>query len=123
MSALVWRRTSPYSIAAVGTDYAVSRARVPDPETHALVDRFTAWHGPELLAQPRETARPARILGVRGTAAEAKALCEAHLASTVADPSTPALTLPLAGGRVAKSDRLRLDGDGRGSEPAGTAQV
>lgn len=76
---LIWRKTSPYSIAAVGTDYAVSRALVPDPDTQELVDRFTAWHGPELLAQPRETSRPARILGVRRTAAEAKALCEEHL--------------------------------------------
>lgn len=75
---LTWRRTSAYSIAADGTDYAVSRAVVLDVETGELADKFTAWHGKNLIDQPRETARPARILSVCRTEEEARALCERH---------------------------------------------
>jgi hypothetical protein len=75
---LNWRRTSAHSIAAEGTDYAIARATVHDGETGALAERFTAWHGPLLREQPRETSRMPTLLGVRRTAAEAKALCLAH---------------------------------------------
>jgi hypothetical protein len=76
-----WHKTSPYSIAAVEADYAVSRAQVIDDMSGELVDRYSAWVGPDLLAQPRETARPAQLLGIRRSAAEAKALCETHAAA------------------------------------------
>lgn len=76
-----WHKTSTYSIAAVEADYAVSRAQVIDDLSGELVDRYSAWFGPDLLAQPRATARPAQLLGIRHTAAEAKALCETHRAA------------------------------------------
>lgn len=86
---LTWRRSGPYQMTAyrgeARTDYAVSRALVlanPDTDAHQLVARYTAWHGPDLLEQPRETSRPARILGVRDTAEAAMALCAAHLQAT-----------------------------------------
>ena len=76
-----WHKTSPYSIAAVDADYAVSRTHVMDDVSGELVDRFTAWHGLGLSEQPKGRGVPPSILGIRHTAAEAKALCEAHRGS------------------------------------------
>ncbi len=76
---MMWHKTSPYSIAAGEQgEYAVSRATVLDTATRALVDRFSAWY---VLPQPEEsryTGRPAQLLGIRQSAAEAKAVCQAH---------------------------------------------
>jgi hypothetical protein len=74
-----WHRTSNYSVAC--GPYAVSHATVLEFDTGELADRYSAWCGLDLLEQPRETSRPAKLLGIRRTAAEAKALCEAHLAA------------------------------------------
>lgn len=71
-----WRRTSATSIAA-GPLYAVSRALVPG-DGGQLVERFTAWYGPDLLAQPRETSKPAALLGVFASANAAKTACKVH---------------------------------------------
>ena len=76
-----WRKSSEHSVVAVDTDYAVSRATILDQATHTLVDRFSAWYGPNLLDQPRATARPAELLGIRPSAAEAKDLCLDHQAN------------------------------------------
>jgi hypothetical protein len=73
-----WVRSSAYSVAC--EDYGVSKATVLDLETGELAERFSAWYGPDLLAQPRATARPATLLGIRQSAAEAKALCATHQA-------------------------------------------
>lgn len=74
-----WHKTSDYS--AASGEYAISMAVIPHRETGVLEHRFAAWYGPDLLEQPREKARPAELLGIRATAAEAKALCGAHLAT------------------------------------------
>lgn len=66
-----WHKTSNYSVAAVDADYAVSRAVVVNDISGELEDRFSAWFGPDLLQQPRETSRPAELLGILRTAAEA----------------------------------------------------
>jgi hypothetical protein len=76
-----WHRTSDYSVAANEADYAVARSVVLDFDSGELVDRFSAWFGMDLLAQPRATSRPAELLGIRATAAEAKALCATHWAN------------------------------------------
>lgn len=73
---LAWLKTSARSIAS-GT-YAVSCATVLDEATGELVERYSAWFGPDLLAQPRETSKPAQLLGVCDTAQAAKDLCEGH---------------------------------------------
>jgi hypothetical protein len=76
---MVWRRSSAYSVTAGEQgEYAVSRATVLDATTGGLVERFSAWYGLDLLEQERATARPAQLLGIFGSAGEAKALCEAH---------------------------------------------
>jgi hypothetical protein len=76
---MVWRRSSAYSVTAGEQgEYAVSRATVLDATTGGLVERFSAWYGLDLLEQERTTARPAQLLGIFGSAGEAKALCEAH---------------------------------------------
>jgi len=75
---LQWIRDGQYCVRAVGTDYAVSRSTVQDEATRAMVTRYCAWHGPDLDDQPRETARPAQLIGVCASAADAKALCELH---------------------------------------------
>jgi hypothetical protein len=77
-TALRWHRTSAYSIAAAGTDYAVSRTVCLDTHSGELVDRFSAWVGPLLSEQPR---------GIRASAAAAKALCELHRSQ---QPTPPA---------------------------------
>jgi hypothetical protein len=87
VTAVRWRKSSEHSIAAVGADYAVSRATILDLATHTLVDRFSAWFGPNLLDQPRETSRPAELLGIRTSAAEAKALCLEHQARRAGGPA------------------------------------
>jgi hypothetical protein len=82
MTALIWRRSSAYSVTAGEQgEYAVSRATVLDATTGCLVERFSAWYGLDLLEQERATARPAQLLGIFGSAGEAKALCEAHRGS------------------------------------------
>lgn len=78
-AALRWHRTSDYSIAAVGTDYAVSRTVGLDTHSGELVERFSAWCGLDLAEQPRGIpCHPAELLGIRASAAAAKALCELH---------------------------------------------
>jgi hypothetical protein len=76
--ALTWHRTSAYSIASAEGDYAVCRTVGLDTHSGELVERFSAWYGLDLLEQPRETAHPAELLGIRPSAAAAKALCVAH---------------------------------------------
>jgi hypothetical protein len=74
---MTWHRTSSRSVAS--GPYAVSRSTVLDATTGGLVDRYSAWHGLDLAEQPRGApCQPAELLGIRGSAAEAKALCEAH---------------------------------------------
>ncbi len=79
MVALIWHRTSAYSIAAFGTDYAVSRAVCLDTCSGELVERWSAWVGPPAPEPPRgHQAKMPELLGVRASAAAAKALCDQH---------------------------------------------
>jgi hypothetical protein len=87
-SALRWHRTSDYSIAAAGTDYAVSRTVGLDTHSGELVERFSAWVGPLLSEQPRGIpCQMPTLLGIRASAAAAKALCELHQSQ---QPTPPA---------------------------------
>jgi hypothetical protein len=68
-------KTSNWSIRAKDAPFAVSKALVLDLETGELVERFSAWRG-----EPLAPGGPMpRLLGIFGSAAQAKACCSALL--------------------------------------------
>jgi hypothetical protein len=73
-----WQPSSAYSERAAGTDYHVSRSHGRDPITGEPEVRYSAWHGPLLREQDRANWRWPALLGIFGTAEEARAACEAR---------------------------------------------
>jgi hypothetical protein len=71
---LTWRRETKYSMRAVGTGYRVTCSRVLDGW------KFSAWHGPLLREQPRESFRMPTFLGVFEDLDKARTAAELDLA-------------------------------------------